>query len=133
MSDGDQDHGAPDVASWQDRAETAEASLAALEREMRVRLLRADLRVEAVRAGMIDLDGLQLIDPSVVGPDPKPGSTDPAAIIDELKRHKPWLFAQHSSSSTASVPRPDPPRQKNARDMNVDEWRAARTALLRRS
>ena len=44
------------------RAEGLEHRLADLQKEMEARVITAELKVEAVRAGMIDLDGLKLID-----------------------------------------------------------------------
>ena len=44
------------------RAEALERQLTDAEQEAKSRLIRAELKVEAVRAGMIDLDGLKLLD-----------------------------------------------------------------------
>ena len=48
--------------NWQLRAETAEAALERAQAQARARIVRAELKAEAVKAGMIDLDGLKLID-----------------------------------------------------------------------
>ena len=50
------------VAELRARAEVLERRLAETEQEARGRVLRAELKVEAVRAGMVDLDGLKLLD-----------------------------------------------------------------------
>ncbi|MFT2096001.1 hypothetical protein ACMS1Z_15355 [Acidiphilium multivorum] len=113
----DEPQAAPE--DWQARAMAAEQAMEALRREHAERLRRAELRIEAVRAGMIDLDGLRLI--------------DPAALMAQLKRDKPWLFGAPSSSSTASVPRAEPPRARHATELSEAEWRAARAELLRRA
>ena len=53
MTDGTADDGAaPDL-----QAENA---------GLRARLVQAELRTEAVRAGMVDLDGVRLIDPAAI-------------------------------------------------------------------
>lgn len=107
--------------------EGAGAEVAAL----RARLVQAELRTEAVRAGMVDLDGVKLIDAGLVKVDEAGGVVDGAGVIAALRAAKPWLFGR-SSSSSAVAPRAEPPRAKLAMEMSVDEWRAARAELLRR-
>lgn len=119
-------------ADWQMRAEAAERALAEAVGRTEALLKRAELKVEAVKAGMVDLDGLQLIDPATVTLNENGEVADAASIMTKLKRAKPWLFGSASSSSTAQVPRAEVPRQRDAREMNEEEWRAARAALLRR-
>jgi len=118
---------------WQARAENAEAALADAQAEANARLIRAELKAEAIRAGMIDLDGLKLIDLAEVGLNPSGEVADAASILAKLKRTKPWLFGNASSSSAAAnPPRPEPPRMRHARELSHEEWLAARAALLRR-
>ena len=50
------------VAELRARAEALERRLAETEQEARARVVRAELKVEAVRAGIVDLDGLKLLD-----------------------------------------------------------------------
>lgn len=45
-----------------DNTETPPDTQAALVEALQQRLVRAELKAEAVRAGMIDLDGLKLLD-----------------------------------------------------------------------
>lgn len=114
------------------RIAALEQRLAQVEAEARARVIRAELRAEAMRAGMIDLDGLKLIDtaPLKLGEN---GEVEGAAtLMRDLKRAKPWLFGAASSSSTAAAPRTEPPRAKLATEMTEAEWRAARAELLRR-
>jgi hypothetical protein len=132
MSEDRTDDGLP-PADWQARAEAAELALGAVQREAGERLKRAELKVEAVRAGMVDLDGLKLIDLDGVALAEDGSVADPAGIMVALKRAKPWLFGAGSSSSTAAVPRAEPPRARHARELSEEEWRSARAALLRRA
>jgi hypothetical protein len=118
---------------WRARAEAAEAELDEARREGEAQRKRAELRVEAVRAGMIDLDGLKLLDPDQVTFGGKGGASNAAAVIETFKRNKPWLFGAASSSSSAAAPPADPPRTRHAREMTEAEWRAARETLLRRA
>ena len=120
------------VAELQARADSLEHQIAAYQRDTDARLVLAGLKVEAVRAGIIDIDGLKLVDPSHLKLNPDGEVDGAAALIAELKKAKPWLFAVVSSSTTAKAPAALPPRQKQANEMNDDEYRAARAALLKR-
>jgi hypothetical protein len=125
---------APDadpVAEMRTRAEAAEHRLAELEQETSARVLRAELKVEAVRAGIVDLDGLKLFDLKGVELTSEGELANSAELMAQLKRAKPWLFGASSSSSPASPPPAQPPRQKLATDMTDDEYRAARAAILK--
>ena len=99
--------------------------------EFQSRLVVANLRTEAVRAGMIDLDGLRLIDLSAV----RLGNDDKVIggrkLMDDLRRNKPWLFGVASSSSAAIAPASQPVRQKTALEMTDEEYTAARAAVTK--
>jgi hypothetical protein len=95
------------------------------------RLITASLRTEAVRAGMIDLDGLKLLDLSQVRLDNDDKVIGGRKIMAELRRNKPWLFGVESTSSAAIAPASHPVRQKTAMDMTDAEYTAARTAITR--
>ena len=113
-------------------ADGASDEIAQLRSDFQARLVAADLRTEAVRAGIVDLDGLKLIDISSVrlgGDDKVVGARK---IIDELRRNKPWLFPGASSSSPALVPASQPVRQKTALEMSDEEYIVARAAITKR-
>ena len=119
--------------NWQMRAESAEAALLRSQSEAEARLVRAELKVEALRAGMIDLDGLKLLDLSEVRLNGQGEVADGGAVLAKLKRAKPWLFGgPASSSAAANPPRPEPPRTRHANELSHEEWLAARAALIRR-
>jgi hypothetical protein len=99
--------------------------------EFQVRLIAANLRTEAVRAGMIDLDGLKLIDLSEVRLDENDMITEGRKLMTDLRRAKPWLFGAPSTSSAAVPPMSQPIRPKTAMDMTDEEYSAARTAVTR--
>lgn len=118
---------------WQARAELAEAALSQLQAEAQVKLIRAELKAEAMKAGMIDLDGLKLIDTSEVRLNEAGEVQDAQGLLGRLKRAKPWLFgAGASSSAAANPPRPEPPRTRHANELSHSEWLQARAALIRR-
>jgi len=114
------------------RAEAAERKLAEMEATMHARLVRAELKAEAVRAGMVDLDGLKLLDVAGIKV-AKDGEVEGAqAIMRDLKKAKPWLFGGGSSSSTAAAPPALPPKTRLATEMDHAEWQKARAELLKR-
>jgi hypothetical protein len=97
------------------------------------RLILARMQTEAVRAGIIDLDGLRLADLSKVtlrSDDKLVGARD---VVENLRRAKPWLFgATLSSSSPAVAPPSQPARPRSALEMTEEEYMAARAALVNR-
>lgn len=99
---------------------------------LRARLVQAELRTEALRAGMVDLDGVRLIDPGAIQLTEAGGLEGGSALMTRLRQDKPWLFGRGSSSSGAAAPTAAPAAPRSAMDMGVDEWRAARAELLRR-
>ncbi len=114
------------------RAEALERQLTEVQRQTEARIVHAELKAEAVRAGIVDPDGLKLLDTTNVKLNSN-GEVDGAGgLIADLKKAKPWLFGVHSSSSTSAVPPAAPPTPKLATQMTEDEWRAARAALIKR-
>ncbi len=126
MSEGETEIDGAAFQALRAHAEALERQLHEAELQSASRLRHAELKAEATRAGIVDLDGLKLIDPSM--------QTEPEAsvVIAKLRRDKPWLFASTSSSSAALPPQPAPMKRKLATEMNLEEWRAARAELLRR-
>jgi hypothetical protein len=123
--------GADPVAELRARAELLERRLADIEQDAKSRIIHSELKVEAVRAGIIDLDGLKLLDLHDVQVSPDGELTNGGELVAQLRRAKPWLFAVPSSSSVANPPPAQPPRQKLATEMTDEEYRAARAALLK--
>ena len=94
------------------------------------RLILAELRTEALRAGMIDTDGIRLLDLSNLRLAPDATLPDAPALIALLRAAKPWLFTR-STSSLAAPPSSAPPAPRRATEMTDHEWRQARADLLR--
>jgi hypothetical protein len=113
------------------RAELLERQLAEVQQRTEAQLIRAELKAEAIRAGIIDLDGLKFIDPSDVKWSPDGEVEGVSALMMRLKRAKPWLFSAASLSSIAMPPPAQAPRQKLATEMTDAEYRAAREIILR--
>jgi hypothetical protein len=114
-----------------DEQEPENEKIAKLRIDFQSRLITANLRTEAVRAGMIDLDGLKLVDLSEVRLDENDKVVGGRNIMADLRRNKPWLFGVASTSSAATAPASQPVRQKTAMDMTEAEYTAARTAVTK--
>jgi hypothetical protein len=114
------------------RAAELERQLHDIRAQHEQRVLRAELKAEAVRAGMVDLDGLKLVDTADLRLDDKGEVEGATLLMSRLKRSKPWLFGTPSSSSSAAPPPSAPPRRKLATEMTDEEWRQARADILKR-
>ena len=98
---------------------------------LRARLVQAELRAEAARAGMVDLDGVKMVDLATLALDEAGGLKDGVGVMAALRAAKPYLFGR-SSSSAAPLPKAEPPQVKSAMKMSEEEWKVARAELLRR-
>ena len=114
-----------------DEQQSVSEEIAMLRTNFQSRLITANLQTEAVRAGMIDLDGLKLMDLSGVRLDENDKVVGGRKIMADLRRDKPWLFGVASTSSAATAPASQPVRQKTAMDMTEAEYIAARTAVTK--
>ncbi len=100
-----------------------------------LRVIRAELKAAAIAAGMVDLDGLKLLDLSGVKLSESGDIEGADALFEAAKKAKPYLFGD--KSNTASItppPSPKAPEAKNARDMTPEEYAIARkqvTAIRR--
>jgi hypothetical protein len=133
MTDETLEPGAPGdaLSELRARAESLEQQLAEVRERTDARLIRAELKAEAIRAGMIDMDGLKLVDLSNLKLRDDGEVEGAPALMAHLKKAKPWLFGATSSSSSATPPPAQAPRQKLATEMTDAEYRVAREALLR--
>lgn len=123
---------AEELNALRQRNEELERDLQALRDSGDKRAIDAELRLEAQKRGMIDMDGLKLIDGGDLTIDADGTVHGVQNVLTQLRRDKPWLFAAPSSSSVAGVPAAKPARTKLATEMTLDEWRLARSALLQR-
>lgn len=114
------------------RASELERRLAEVEAFARSRIVHAELKSEAVRAGMVDLDGLKLADATQLRVNEAGEVEGAAALMRDLRRAKPWLFGGTSSSSTSVAPAAQAPRSKPATEMSFEEWQKARAELIKR-
>ncbi len=107
-------------------------SLESIQRSER-RIIAAEMKVEAVRSGMIDLDGLKFLEMAEIQLGEDGEVVGGAELIGQLKKTKPWLFSAPSSSSTARVPSAKHVRHKVATEMTDEEYRIARANIVKHS
>jgi len=120
-----------ELESLRARTRELENRLLEVEEATRTKLVRAELKIHAVRAGMVDLDGLKLVETDELRLTANGEVEGAAALMASLRKRKPWLFGDVSSSSAATPPPSAPMKKKLATEMTTEEWRAARTDILR--
>jgi hypothetical protein len=109
----------------QDAAPDYEGELA----RMRLRVADAELRAAGAKAGIQDLDALKML-----SEEDRHGVAEEAGAakaVAKLRKDKPWLFTA-STSAAARAPAATAVSPANAMAMTHEEWRAARSALLRK-
>jgi hypothetical protein len=121
-----------DITALRARNEILENNLKDLQDASDRRAIQSELRSEATRRGMVDLDGLKLINLAEIEIDQSGTVHGVPGVMTKLRRDKPWLFGASNSSSVAGVPTHSQTRTKLATEMTLDEWRSARADLLRR-
>lgn len=121
-----------DPEALRSHAEHLERELVQVRQSAEQRVIWADLTVEAVKAGMVDLDGIKLLDQSEIKLNDDGHVAGAAALMTHLRRSKPWLFGGTSSSNPGKPPPAPQPRHKLATEMSDDEYRAARALIVRR-
>lgn len=116
------------AADAKSAAETAASEkISAAEKTANDRIVRAELKAHAIKAGMIDLDGLKLADLSSVKLDDKGEVVGAEALMESLKKSKPYLFGTQSSSTKAGdPPPPSSGGKKSALEMSDEEYRKSR-------
>ena len=111
----------------------ADAAVAAANTTADERIIRAELRTVAIKAGMTDLDGLKMADLSSVKLN-EAGEVEGAdALMTALKESKPYLFGKSptGTSNTDLPPNPTPPGAKPLKEMTKAEYDAAKKAAIR--
>lgn len=96
------------------------------------RVLMAELKGEAVKAGLVDLDQLKLLDVASIKltADGKIEGAD--ALFTGLKTSKPYLFGvPNTSSNTQQKTPPANTDAKKVTEMDATEYAAAKAALLK--
>lgn len=101
----------------------ADAKTKEAETKANERIIRAELKAEAIKAGMVDLDGLKLADLSTVKLNEAGEVEGAAELMEALKKSKPFLFGSTSSTSnTGKPPEKKEDTPKKATEMDDKEW-----------
>ncbi len=109
----------------------ATAKITAAEAAANDRIIRAELKAEAIKAGMVDLDGLKLADLSAIKLDDKGEVVGASELMKALKEAKPYLFgqAQSTTQTQTTPPKKEEPKPFDARTA-TDEERTAKAKEL---
>ena len=116
-----------------------DAAIVSMRAENDKRLITAELRMAAMRSGIIDVDALRLIDAGglAVGADGVIEGAEDAVLA--LKSAKPYLFddlrpgpVMMTTGQPRRPPTPAQPDVVNARTLSREQWQAERARVLSR-
>ena len=111
----------------------ADGKVTAAQQTANERILRAELKTVALKAGMVDLDGLKLADLSTVKLTDAGEVEGAEALMTLLKEKKPYLFAAASTTTqTNTPPTPKDLANKDARTLSSEDYKAQKAALIAR-
>ena len=119
------------TAQLRERCEQLERDIIQVRQRAEAGLVKAHLQAEAVKAGMIDIDGLKMLDLSQVSVNGDGEVSGAVALMEKMRKEKPWLFGRPSTSNPGAAPPAQPPRQKLATQMTDAEYKVAREAIVR--
>lgn len=107
-------------------AEAAESKVKEATAAAEQRIIRAEMKAAAIKAGMVDLDGLKLADLSTVKLNDKGEVEGADELMKALKEAKPYLFSttQSTSQTSKAPPKKDDSKPKTAKEMTAEEWAA---------
>ena len=115
------------AAEMEAAAGRAREDLAAAREAAAARIVLAEVKAAAARAGMVDPDGVKLLDLSAVQLSENGEVEGAEAAVEAARKSRPWLFADARTSNSAPPPRPRDAREgRDARQMTPKEYEAAR-------
>ena len=107
--------------------EEATGKITAATTQANERIIRAELKASAIKAGMVDLDGLKLADLSTVKLNDAGEVEGAETLMEEMKKAKPYLFGTTiSTTNTGTPPKRDEGKPKLATEMTKEEYAAAK-------
>lgn len=109
----------------------ADEKVSAADKAASDRILRAELKAHALKAGLVDLDALKLADLTAVKLNDK-GEVDGAdKLFADLKTAKPYLFGAANTSTPNTPPSNTPPGAVKANEIkDPKEYASAEAAFL---
>lgn len=116
--------------AWEaEKAAIAESANAAANE----RVLRAELKAEAVKHGLADLEFLKLVDLKKIKLDENGEIKDADKFFEKLKTDKPaWFVDKTSTSSTATTPKSSDGDGVDVKTMKPEEYAAYKAKFLGR-
>jgi len=117
----------------QDKAQAAaDERIKAAEEKALARIIKAELKAHAIKAGIVDLDGLKLADLSGIKTDDAGEVQGAEAAIESLRKAKPYLFTTTTGSAgragAGQPPNKGDDKPKRATDMTPAEYAAFKRA-----
>lgn len=112
-------------------AKDAEDKITAANKAANDRIIRAELKAAALKAGMVDLDGLKLADLSKVKLNDQGEVEGADALMEEMKKAKPYLFGTANTSNTQQTPAKGKTETKKVTEMTPAEYAAAKNAAIK--
>lgn len=111
-------------------AKESDEKVSAAQKAANDRIIRAELKAAAVKAGMVDLDGLKLADLSKVKLNDAGEIEGADALMEEMKKTKSYLFSSTTSTSnTDPKPKPSDNKPKKVSEMTEAERKAEEKRL----
>jgi hypothetical protein len=106
-------------------AEEATGKIEEASKSAQLRIIKAELKAFAVKAGIVDLDGLAFIDMTKVKLSDAGEIEGADEAIDALRKAKPYLFTK-TTASTTKVPEKTSTESKKVTELPEAEYRAER-------
>ncbi|KUZ66875.1 hypothetical protein WI36_24225 [Burkholderia ubonensis] len=94
------------------------------------RVMRAELKAHAVKAGLVDMEALELLDLSSVKFNDKGELEGADALFEAAKKAKPYLFGAQNTGSTSRTPDPAANTPRDVRKMTAAEYEAAKAQMV---
>jgi hypothetical protein len=120
-----------DIEGLKRQNEELAQTLLEVRQDVRSRVLLSELKVEAVRAGIIDVDCIKILDLDQINAEEQNITKIVAQLIRDFKLEKPWLFQSTSSSTMVALPSAEASAQRRVMEMTDAEYRSARAEMLR--
>ncbi len=121
------------AAAVRDRDDT----IATVRADAGKRVQEAELKTQAIRSGIVDLDGLRLANREGLSLSETGEVLGAEAVVASLRQQKPYLFAADrtgtATGTTAQLQRPPSPAQPSvvdARSLSREAWHAERDRLI---
>ena len=99
------------------------------------RIVMAELKAEAIKAGIINHNDLKILDLNSIKLDEKGDVIIPKDFFDSAKKERPYLFkisGAESGNTTITTPSPSPTNiKKKLSEMTKDEYEASKNNIIK--